>query len=185
MHLQSSEEALVKRAVQRDQVAFTTLYHNCVVQVYRHVHYRVSALADVEDITQEVFIRAWKAIDRYKFRGAPFAAWLITIARNLIADHYRAKKKLASSEKVEDFSSIAEVDPQVDAEVVLNQIYVRRAIFKLKKEKQKVILMRFIDGFSYAEIAKTLNKSEGAIRVIQYRALKELRQTLTRSERTE
>ncbi len=185
MHLQSSEEALVKRAVQRDRVAFTALYHNCVVQVYRHVHYRVSALADVEDITQEVFIRAWKAIDRYKFRGAPFAAWLITIARNLIADHYRAKKKLVSSERVEDFSNIAEVDPQVDAEVVLNQIYVRRAIFKLKKEKQKVILMRFIDGFSYAEIAKTLNKSEGAIRVIQYRALKELRQTLTRSERTE
>lgn len=185
MHLQSSEEALVKRAVQRDRVAFTTLYHNCVVQVYRHVHYRVSALADVEDITQEVFIRAWKAIDRYKFRGAPFAAWLITIARNLIADHYRAKKKLASSERVEDFSSIAEVDPQVDAEVVLNQIYVRRAIFKLKKEKQKVILMRFIDGFSYAEIAKTLNKSEGAIRVIQYRALKELRQILTRSKRME
>ena len=185
MHLQSSEETLVKRAVQRDRVAFTTLYHNCVVQVYRHVHYRVSALADVEDITQEVFIRVWKAIDRYKFRGAPFAAWLITIARNLIADHYRAKKKLASSERVEDFSSIAEADPQVDAEVVLNQIYVRRAIFKLKKEKQKVILMRFIDGFSYAEIAKTLNKSEGAIRVIQYRALKELRQILTRSERTE
>ena len=185
MHLQSSEETLVKRAVQRDRVAFATLYHNCVVQVYRHVHYRVSAVADVEDITQEVFIRAWKAIDRYKFRGAPFAAWLITIARNLIADHYRAKKKLASSERVDDFSSIAEIDPQVDAEVVLNQIYVKRAIFKLKKEKQKVILMRFIDGFSYAEIAKTLNKSEGAIRVIQYRALKELRQILTRSEQTE
>ncbi len=86
---------------------------------------------------------------------------------------------------MDDFSSIAEIDPQVDAEVVLNQIYVKRAIFKLKKEKQKVILMRFIDGFSYAEIAKTLNKSEGAIRVIQHRALKELRQILTRSEQTE
>ena len=183
MGLQDSEEALVKRAVQRDRQAFAALYQSCVVQVYRHVHYRVSTLADAEDITQEVFIRAWKSIDKYKYKGAPFAAWLIAIAHNLVVDHYRAKKRAAGSEGTNcvDVDSIAQVDRQVDADVVLDRIYVRKALSQLKEERQKVIVMRFIDGFSYAEIAKALKKSEGAVRVIQYRALKELKEILQRS----
>ena len=183
MGLQNSEEALVKRAVQRDRQAFAALYQSCVVRVYRHVYYRVSTLADAEDITQEVFIRAWKSIDKYKYKGAPFAAWLIAIAHNLVVDHYRAKKRAAGSEGMDyvDVDSIPQVDRQVDTDVVLDQIYVRKALSQLKGERQKVIVMRFIDGFSYAEIAKALKKSEGAVRVIQYRALKELKEILKRS----
>ena len=183
MRSQSSEESLVKRAVQRDRVAFATLYDNCVVPVYRHVYYRVPNLADAEDITQEVFIKAWKAIDKYRYTGASFMAWLTTIAHNLIADHYRARKKLTSLGEAEASDNTAEASPEAMVEVTLNRIYIRNAIFKLKKEKQKVILMRFIDGFSYGEIAKVLNKSEGAVRVIQYRALNDLRRVLMRSER--
>jgi len=180
--LQDSEEALVKRAVQRDRQAFAALYQSCVVQVYRHVHYRVSTLADAEDITQEVFIRAWKSIDKYKYKGAPFAAWLIAIAHNLVVDHYRAKKRAAGRIDVNvDVDNIAQVDRQVDVDVVLDQIYVRKALSQLNEERQKVIVMRFIDGFSYAEIAKALKKSEGAVRVIQYRALRELKEILQRS----
>lgn len=182
MHSQSSEESLVKRAVQRDRVAFATLYDNYVVPVYRHVYYRVPTQADAEDITQEVFIKAWKAIDKYRYTGASFMAWLTAIAHNLIADHYRARKKHASLEEAEVAGNTAETSPEAMVEVTLNRIYVRNAIFKLKKERQKVILMRFIDGFSYAEIAKVLNRNEGAVRVIQHRALKDLKEILMRSE---
>ena len=182
MHSQASENSLVKRAVQQDRAAFATLYDNYVDQVYRHVYYRVPNQVDAEDITQEVFIKAWKAIGKYKLTGAPFVAWLIAIARNLIADHYKAKKKLVSLDEVEATSSSDEKSPEEMSEASLNRSYIRNAISKLKGEKQRVILMHLIDGFSYGEIAKVLNKSEGAVRVIQYRALNDLRHMLMQSE---
>ena len=169
---------MIQRAVERDKAAFAALYDKYIDQVYRHVYYRVSNRADAEDITQEVFIKAWKAINKYTKTGAPFVAWLIAIAHNLIIDHYRAKKNLVSLEEAGASSEIDATSPEAMAEASLSKSYVRNAIFKLKGEKQKVILMRFIDGLSYGEIAKALNKSEGAVRVIQYRALNDLRQWL-------
>jgi RNA polymerase sigma-70 factor (ECF subfamily) len=182
MHQRESEDLLIQRAVKRDRAAFAALYDNCIDQVYRHVYYRVSNQGDAEDITQEAFIKAWKAINKYRKTGAPFAAWLIAIARNLIADHYKARKKLVSLDEAEVISNSAETSPEAITETSLNRRYARDAILKLKGEKQKVILMRFIDGFSYEEIAEILNKSEGAVRVIQYRALNDLRRMLMRSE---
>ena len=182
MHVQNSEGSLVKRAVRRDRVAFATLYNKYVVQVYRHVYYRAPSLADAEDITQEVFIRAWKAIDKYKRTAAPFVTWLIAVARNLIADHYKARKKTVSLEEAEVPIQSDEASPEVIAETSLNRSYVKNAISKLKGDKQKVILMHFIDGFGYGEIARILNKSEGTVRVIQYRALNDLRRILMRSQ---
>ena len=177
-----SEDRLIQRAVERDKAAFAALYDKYIDQVYRHVYYRVSNRIDAEDITQEVFIRAWKAINKYKRTEAPFVAWLIAIARNLIADHYKAKKKLVSLDEVEAISSSDEKSPEVMSEASLNQSHVRNTILKLRGEKQRVIIMRFIDDFSYGEIAKVLNKSEGAVRVIQYRALNDLRRMLMWSE---
>ena len=182
MHSQASEDWLVQRAVERDQAAFATLYDSYMDRVYRHVYYRVSNQIDAEDITQEVFIRAWKAINKYKKTGAPFVTWLLAIAHNLIVDHYRARKKHVSLEEAEASNQTAEASPEAMAEASLTKDYVRRAVLKLKGEKQKVILMRFIDGLSYGEIAKVLNKSEGAVRVIQCRALNDLRHMLMWSE---
>ncbi len=179
MLLQDSEDLLVKRAVRQDREAFAALYDKHVVQVYRHVYYRVSSKCDAEDITQEVFIRAWKAIDKYRRTGAPFVAWLIVIAHNLIADHYKARKK----EPV----PLGEIQTYIkngdtSSEDSFDKYYVKNAILKLKGTRQKVIVMRFIDGFNYGEIAKVLNKSEGAVRVIQHRALNDLREILKRTE---
>ena len=185
VHSQESEDWLVQRAVDRDRAAFTALYDNCIDKVYRHVYYRVSNRIDAEDITQEVFIKAWKAIDKYKRTGAPFVAWLIAIAHNLIIDYYRAKKNFASLEEADARGQIDGANPEAMAEAMFKQNDVRDAISKLKEEKQKVILMRFIDGFSYREIANFMGKSEGAIRVIQYRALNDLRDMLMSSEQVE
>jgi RNA polymerase sigma-70 factor (ECF subfamily) len=177
-----SEDYLVQQAVKRDISAFNTLYDRHVNQVYRHVYYKVSNHADAEDITQETFLKAWKAIDKYKKTGTPFVAWLITIAGNLVADHYRNRQKaVITHEAYEKNNPSNEVaDPEVLAEANYNSAVIKEAVLKLKGDRQKVILMRFIDGFSYEEISKVLNKSEGAIRVIQYRALDDLRHLLRR-----
>lgn len=182
MHQQESVDLLLERAVKRDKAAFAALYDNYVDQVYRHVYYHVSNQIDAENITQEAFIKAWKAIDRYKRTGAPFVAWLMAIARNLIAEHYKSRRNFMSLEEAEANSNSAETNPEAMIEASLKRSYVRKAILKLKGEKQKVVLMHFIDGFTYSEIAKALNKSEGAVRVIQYRAINDLRRMLMRSE---
>ena len=154
-----SEDLLVKRAVQRDREAFASLYDRHVERVYKHIYYVVYSKPDAEDITQEVFIRAWKYIDKYRYTGAPFVAWLIKIARNLIVDHYKARKKTGQLVELEDRSQTGETNPEAITEASLNRSHVRKAILKLKGEKQKVILMHFIDGFSYTEIAKLLREA--------------------------
>jgi RNA polymerase sigma-70 factor (ECF subfamily) len=97
-------------------------------------------------------------------------------------DYYRARKKFVSLEEAKTSSENDETSPEAMTEASLNRSYIRDAISKLKGEKQRVILMRFIDGFSYGEIAQALNKSEGAVRVIQHRALNDLRRMLMGSE---
>ena len=176
-----SEDYLVQQAIKRDRAAFTALYEHCVDRVYRHVYYRVSSHADAEDITQEAFVKAWQSIDRYKRTGAPFVSWIITIAGNLVIDHYRKEQRVVVTDEIYEVKPAEQIqDPAREAEVNFNNAIIKEAILKLKGDKQKVILLHFIDGLTYEEIAKTLNKSEGAIRVIQYRALGELRSLLER-----
>jgi RNA polymerase sigma-70 factor, ECF subfamily len=178
---QESEDFLVQQAIQRDRTAFTTLYDRHVDQVYRHVYSKVSNQADAEDITQEAFVKAWKAIHKYRKTESPFIAWLITIARNLIADHYKKRTDHVNLDDVVEKSPAQPLsDPERLAEAGFNRDLVKQAVLKLEGDKQKVIMMRFIDGFSYEEIAQAMNKSEGAIRVIQYRALNELRRWVKR-----
>jgi RNA polymerase sigma-70 factor (ECF subfamily) len=183
---ESSEDLLVQQAIRLDREAFAALYDCYVDRVYRHVYYHVSNHADAEDITQEVFVRAWGAIVKYKTTGAPFVAWLFAIAHNLITDHYRAKKNPIPLDDVIDrgeaLNQTEETSPEAMTEADFDRGCVRHAILRLKGDKQKVILMRFIDGFSHEEIAKALNKTEGAIRVIQFRALCDLRRMLRQGE---
>jgi len=181
MSLQVSEDICIDRAVKGDKTAFVSIYDKYVDRVYKHVYWRIYNQTDAEDVTQEVFIKAWKGIRKYKATGAPFLAWLLAIARNAVTDHYRRKKNDISLEAVESSGEVAFTggdNPEAQAENSLEQSRIRNAIMKLKGNKQKVISMRFIDGFSYSEIARALRKSEGAVRVIQYRALRDLRQSL-------
>lgn len=177
-----SEVYLLEHAVKRDRAAFATLYDRYLVRVYKYVYYWLPSKADAEDITQEVFIRAWHAIDKYKVTGAPFISWLTTIARNLVNSHHRSSKRLVPLPDTDTVIS-DNPGPQAEAEMNFTRNYVRDAILKLKGEKQKVIQLRFISDMSYEEVAKALNKTEGAIRVLQYRALKDLRDILEKDKR--
>ncbi len=178
----SSEiEKLVDKAIDGDGDAFGRLYDMHVDRVYRHIYYRVSNTTDAEDLTQQVFIKAWQAIRRYKKTASPFLAWLIKISHNLVIDFYRSKK----SEAYIDFDIVAtkpETDPAHLAEAQFNRQEVRHAINKLHGAQQQVILMRFIEDFSYPEIAAALGKSEGAIRVILHRGLAKLKTILDKDK---
>jgi RNA polymerase sigma-70 factor, ECF subfamily len=181
MSVNDTEDKLVQQAVKRDRAAFTALYDLYVTKVYQHVYYKVSNRADTEDITQEAFIRAWKAIDKYKKTGVPFIAWLNTIAGHLVIDHYRKKRNTVNIDDVADeIPDNQSPDPESMAEANFNRAQVKEAVLKLKGDKQKVILMHFIDDLSYEETARALHKSEGAIRVIQHRALGDLKRLLKR-----
>ncbi len=180
MPIYEPEDYLVQRAVKRDKEAFSTLYDRSVERIYRHIYYRVSNQADAEDITQETFTRAWKVIDKYRISGASFATWLIAIANNLVTDHFRRHQKSIKIKEELIKEPVQETDPEKQSEVYFNSTLVKEAVGKLKGDKQQVILMHFIDGFTYEEIARALNKSEGAVRVIQYRALVELKEILKR-----
>jgi RNA polymerase sigma-70 factor, ECF subfamily len=179
-----SEELLLKLAISRNETAFSRLYEIYMKRLYRYVSFWVNSQAEAEDITQEVFIRAWKSIHKYQVKGVPFVAWLITIARNLINDHHRSRKRkqLRETEAAANFN-LAEVSPVEIAESNLDSQAVRRAIMKLKGDRRKVIMMHFIEGFEYSEIAVSMKKSEGAVRVIQYRALSDLKKLIDRANK--
>jgi len=173
----SDIDLLVERAIDGDADAFGRLYDMHVDRVYRHMYYRVGNIQDAEDLTQQVFLRAWQAIGRYKKTSSPFPAWLMRIGHNLVIDFYRSKKDKAYLD-FEIAASDSYSSPERVAEIEFDQRQLRRAILRLPADQQQVILMSFIEGFSYAEIASTLGKSQGAIRVIQHRALKKMRHIL-------
>ncbi|UCD10186.1 MAG: RNA polymerase sigma factor [Dehalococcoidales bacterium] len=175
--LDPQTETLVERAARGDTEAFGCLYDIYADRIYRHIFYRTSNINDAQDLTQEVFVKAWQGLPKYKRTKIPFAGWLFTISHNRIIDYYRTKKDfiyLNNEIIIEDHAK----NPQKLVDEEFTQQEVRRAILQLPEEQQQVIMMSLIEGFKYSEIAATLDKSEGNIRVIIHRALKKMREIL-------
>jgi RNA polymerase sigma-70 factor (ECF subfamily) len=171
------EIALVDAAIRGDARAFAALYDRHADRVYRHVYYRVANQPDAEDLTQQVFLQAWRAIDRYQRTGAPFVAWLLTIAYHVVVSHSRRVKPTASLE-LEPATTERWADPEGETMSRFERSAVRAAILRLKPDQQQVIIMRFVEHFDHADVATALGKTEGYVRVIQHRALSELRRLL-------
>jgi RNA polymerase sigma-70 factor (ECF subfamily) len=174
-------EALIDRAIEGQGAAFGRLYDMHVDRVYRHIYYRVGNRADVEDLTQQAFIKAWQAIGRYRKTGSPFIAWLITISHNLVVDYYRSHKDQAFLD-AETAAVQPEADPVQIAEASFDRQRLRQAINGLHGDQQQVVLMRFVEGFTNAEIAAALGKNEGAVRVALHRGLSGLRKILEKEK---
>ncbi|MEA1959505.1 MAG: sigma-70 family RNA polymerase sigma factor [Chloroflexota bacterium] len=174
-----NEALIIERAAKGDAQSFAELYDAHVNRIYRYIFYRVSDVGTAEDLTQEVFLKGWRSLHRFKKTGSPFVAWLMTIAHNLVIDHYRSQKHRPT---LLDETTPADpsTSPHQMAESKWNQQKLKEGVGKLKPEQQQVIMMRFIEGFDYVEVAAALGKSEGAIRVIQHRALKELKEILSK-----
>jgi RNA polymerase sigma factor (sigma-70 family) len=177
----SDEIALVWKAVDHDTEAFGQLYDIHVDRIYRHIYYRVGNETDSEDLTQQVFLKAWEAIHKYRSTTSPFIAWLMTISHNLVVDFHRTRKDKAPVE-AETLADDAAPGPEQTAEARFEQQRLRRAILQLGSDEQQVVVLRFMEGFEFREIAHIMGKKEGNVRVILHRALIKLRNILEKEK---
>jgi RNA polymerase sigma-70 factor (ECF subfamily) len=176
--MMNGEEQLVKQAVGGDSSAFGSLYDHYQPAIYRFVVVKVGSREEAEDITHHVFLSAWQNVGTYKHRGHPFSSWLYQIARNMVIDHYRSHKDDISLDKLDPESSIIPAVTQFDLFTKMQLEKVHRAIKELKPDYQDVIILRFIEDLPLKEVAAIVKKSEGAVKLAQHRAIKELKKKL-------
>lgn len=172
-------ERLVLQVQQGDQDAFAKIYDFFIDPIYRYVFYRVKD-EEAEDLVETVFLKVWENIRQYKPGKKSFSAWIFRIAHNLVVDHYRASSNETRVELDENLPSHErQHNPISVAENVLHQHNLKKALKGLSKKYQDVIVYKFINELSNEEIARIMNKTEGSIRILQFRALKALRRELT------
>jgi RNA polymerase sigma-70 factor, ECF subfamily len=172
---------LVERAQNGEAEAFGRLYDQYSDTVYRYIYYRVGSRATAEDLTSETFLRALRRIGTFTWQGRDFGAWLVTIARNLIADHFKSgryRMEVATSDLVEAGADRAQEGPEGEVLASLTNETLLEAVKQLNAEQQECIALRFLQGMSVAETAQIMGKNEGAIKALQYRAVKSLSRLL-------
>jgi RNA polymerase sigma-70 factor, ECF subfamily len=172
---------IVTRAQTGDPDAFGELYDRYVDVVYRYIYYRVSNPTLAEDLTSETFLRALRRITSYTWQGRDFGAWLVTIARNLIADHFKSgryRMEVATSDLVEAGADRSEDGPENEVLTSITNEALLEAVKRLNPEQQECVSLRFLQGMSVAETAAIMGKNEGAIKALQYRAVKSLSRLL-------
>ena len=171
-----NEKNHIRQAKKGNQEAFGLLYNHYLPQIYRFIFLKVSNRTEAEDLTHEVFLSAWQNLPNYKYEGFPFSSWLYQIAKNATIDFYRTAKKNLPIELVnEELVKFSPRDPE-ELNTLLELEMIKICIRRLKPEYQDVLIMKFVEDLSHEEIAAALEKSQGAIRLIQHRAIKELRE---------
>ena len=170
---QEDELRLVTAAAAGSASAFATLYDMHMPRVYRQCYYRTGNRPDAEDLTQQTFMQAWQALPRYKRTGAPFLAWLLAISHNLTISKLRKSREITDPDI--DAEAGAATDPEMLAMDRLEHDDVRVAILRLKPDRQQVLMLRFFEGYEVEEVAAALGKSANNVRVLQHRALADLR----------
>lgn len=176
--------ALVDLAKEGDAEAFGQLYDHYVSGVFRFIYYRVGSQQLAEDLTSETFVRGLRAIQRFNWQGKDFGAWLTTIARNLVADHFkssRARLEIVAETIPEGKATVASPEQEVLALISNEMLF--EAVNSLPNEQRDCILMRFIQGMSIAQTAAALGRSEGAIKQLQLRAVRSLAKTMPEDAR--
>jgi RNA polymerase sigma-70 factor (ECF subfamily) len=171
--------ALVDLARAGDCEAFGLLYDHYQGAVYRFLYYRVGSHALAEDLTSETFFRALRSMSGFKWQGRDFGAWLITIARNLVADHYKAGRTRLemTTDDLSDHDT-ATAGPEDDVLATLTNEALLDSLRQLAQEQQECLVLRFLQGMSIAETAKILERSEGAVKQLQLRAVRNLAKLL-------
>lgn len=171
--------ALVELAQEGDNEAFAQLYDNYLDTVYRYIYYRVGSKAVAEDLTSETFLRALRRIGTFTWQGRDFGAWLVTIARNLVADHFKSSRfrlEVTTGEMLD--ANEVEASPEDCVLETLSNAALLEAVRKLNPQQQECVTLRFLQGLSVAETARIMGKNEGAIKTLQYRAVRTLARLL-------
>jgi len=175
------EAQLIDEAKSGDPQAFAKLYDAYVERVSRYIFFRVSEELDMEDLVSQVFLKAWENLDRYKIGTSPFIAWLYTIARNLVIDHYRTKKDVLPLEEAIALPSDMEM-PDEEAQTRFDLQAMRDALQFLTSDQQQALILKYIAGLPNDSIAKIMNKQEGTVRGLQMRALQTLSKYMREKE---
>lgn len=172
---QAEVRRIVARATEGDAEAFADLYDRYACVVYRYVYYRVGSASIAEDLTSETFLRALRRITSFTWQGKDFAAWLVTIARNLVTDHFKSGRcrlevctaEMLDADRVEEGPEQAVLDSITRATLL-------ETIGRLDTDQRRCVVLRFLRGLSVAETALIMERREGAVKALQYRAVRSL-----------
>jgi RNA polymerase sigma-70 factor (ECF subfamily) len=179
-----NDRRLVEQAQKGDRRAVAALYAEYHARVYRYIAYRVGDLVLAEDLAADVFTAMVRQIDRYEYRDRPFLAWLYVIAGNVCKMYYR-RQDLVEFEPLPEEMIDSELNPEDATHLRLTHERLMAAMPSLTEGQRQVILLRFIEGMSNAEVASIMEKTEAAIRVLQHRALTALRLVLVEEDQHE
>ena len=173
---------LVEKAIRGDFAAFGELYGVYLDRIYRYVFYQVKDKMTAEDVTEEVFLKAWRAIKSCRGKERTFSSWLYRIAHNNVIDIFRSQQKKWTV----DVETVAELNqPAVEIETELDHQEILNSLTDLPPKQRQVIILKFIEGLDNLEIERIIGKSQGAIRVLQTRALAKLREKLSSGHENE
>lgn len=177
MNSPHDERQLIAQARAGDPSAVSALYEAYHQAIFQYISYRVETRMAAEDLTAEVFLRMVRGLHSYEDRGLPFGAWLFRIAANLLNEHYRQGRRLNVAQLSDDERS-DDTDPFDRLARQEERQRLSQALQALPSEYQDVLVLRFMQNMSHAEVAAALDKSETAVRSIQHRALKALAEQL-------
>ncbi len=173
-----SEEAKLIRRAKRDSQAFGELYERYVRKIYTYVYYRTGNEHDAEDLTARVFQRALTHIEGYEDQGLPFSAWLYRIAHNLVANWHRDHSRQQVVGLDEALGREAGDQPHELAEDQEERRFLLRALRVLPEERQQLLILKYAEDLSNAEIGEIMGRTEGAIKSLYHRTLLSLREGL-------
>jgi RNA polymerase sigma-70 factor (ECF subfamily) len=178
---QFDDEQVIQKVKSGDAEAFGVLYDQYAEVIFRYVYSHLDNRLDAEDLTEEIFLRAWKALPKYDERGLPFSAFLFRIARNSLIDYYRQRKPIQSLDDIELATREAGPEETVDARIDNQDL--KKSIGELREDYRNVIVFRFLSGLSPEETAVVMQRTVGAVRVLQHRALSALKDLMERGSR--
>ena len=163
----------------RDDDAFSALYEAHADRVYRYLLARTPSPADAEELTSRTFVNAFTNLGRYRGRGS-FQAWLMAIAHNLLANWYRDRGRRPPTAPLDEAMSIASDVPGPDSELEMQELThrIRAATAELAPDRRELIALKYVDGLTNAEIGRRMGRSEGAIKALHHRTLRQLEQVL-------
>jgi RNA polymerase sigma-70 factor (ECF subfamily) len=171
-----AKEINLNRAIQGDHEAFGMLYEQYVERIFSYVYYRTGNQHDAEDLTAKVFYRAMRRIPQYQERGLPVSAWLYRIAHNLVANWHRDRGRRPEISLDEGFASIPHSEhPEATLLHLEEQNNLLQIIRDLPPERQQLIILKFVEHLSNAEIGQIMGRTEGAVKSLYHRTLLSLR----------
>ncbi|MBX3049285.1 MAG: sigma-70 family RNA polymerase sigma factor [Anaerolineales bacterium] len=178
-----SDEKLLAKATAGDKQAFGMLYDKYATRIYNYIYYRTGSAQDAEDLTSRVFFRAMRHITNYRDRGVPFTAWLYRIAHNLVANWHRDSSRRQEVELEDGYrASKGDEHPEQALMESEDQNALLSIIRKLPEERQQLLILKFVEHMSNAEIGQIMDRTEGAIKSLYHRTLLSLREAITKDK---